>query len=163
MKFFLKLTFLLILSASVFSGSAQNAVKRYIAKYDDLAVGQMKKHEIPASIILGVSIVESAAGQSMLAKALNNYFGVKGKNTSSQQKLGYKSKYKEYESDEASYEHFCQILRNKSFYEKLKGTTDYKQWLFYMNKANYATAKGEWVRKIILAIDKYKLYEYDKL
>lgn len=123
----------------------------------------MKKHEIPASVILGVSIVESAAGQSLLAKAFNNYFGVKGKNTDSEKKVGYKSKYKEYPSDVHSYEHFCQILKKKNFYDKLKGTTDYKQWIYSMNKANYATAKEEWVRKILATINKYKLYEYDNM
>lgn len=163
MKILLKIFFLLILSSAFQNLHAQKTVKGYINKYQSVAVEQMKKHDIPASIILGVSIVESAAGQSILARAFNNYFGIKGKNTESVRKVGYKSKYKEYASDLECYEHFCQILKKKRFYERLKGSTDYKRWLYEMNEANYATAKGEWVRKITATIDKYKLYEYDKM
>lgn len=53
------LLFSLFLSAAV---QAQKVVKKFIKKYEHIAVENMQKHNIPASIILGVSIVESAAG-----------------------------------------------------------------------------------------------------
>lgn len=150
--------FSMMLSAGV---QAQKVVKRFIKKYEQIAVESMQKHSIPASIILGVSIVESAAGESAIAKALRNFFGVKGRNISSREKLGYQSAYKEYTTDEASFEHFCQILMKKKFYVKMKSSTDYKQWLKEMNAASYAEAKEKWIRKISATIHKFELYKFD--
>ena len=141
--------------------SAQKAVKKYIKKYEALAIEKADEHKIPASIILGVSIVESAAGQSQICKALKNYFGIKGKNWSSQEKMGYKSAYKEYKSDEESFEHFCQVLTRKKFYRSLKGSDNYKKWLNEMNKASYASAKQKWIDDITRTIQKYELYKLD--
>lgn len=142
--------------------TAQKAVKKYIKKYEGLAIEKAEKHHIPASIILGVSMVESDAGRSAIAKSLNNFFGIKGVNRNSLKKMGYKSAYKEYQNDGESFEHFCQVVKKKRFYEKLKGSVDFKEWLDQMNRADYATAKGKWVKKINTAIDQFKLYELDQ-
>lgn len=152
------LLFSLMLSAAI---QAQKVVRRFIKKYEQIAVESMQRHSIPASIILGVSIVESAAGESPIAKSLRNFFGVKGKNWSSKEKMGYQSAYKEYASDEASFEHFCQILMNKKFYVKMKASTDYKQWLKMMNAASYAEAKQKWIDDITRTIKKFELYKLD--
>lgn len=153
------LLFSLLLSAAV---QAQKVVKRFIKKYEHMAVENMQKHSIPASIILGVSIVESAAGESAIAKALRNFFGVKGKNTHSEEKLGYKSAYREYESAEDSFAHFCEVLKKKKFYVNLKSSTDYKQWLKMMNAASYSESKDKWVADITRTINKYELYKLDR-
>ena len=153
------LLFSLMLSSAV---QAQKTVKRFIKKYEKVAVESMQRHNIPASVILGVSIVESAAGQSAIAKALKNFFGIKGKNISSKEKLGYQSAYREYLSDDASFAHFCEVLKKKKFYVKLKNCTDYRQWLQMMNAASYAEAKGKWVADITKTINKYELYKLDK-
>lgn len=152
------LTLFLFCSQSVL---AQKSVSNYIKKYETLAVQKMEEYGIPASVILGVSIVESASGRSAICKAFNNFFGIKGKNTNSVKKLGYKSAYKEYPNAKASFEHFCQVLKKKRFYKKLKGDTDYKQWLQAMNKAGYASAKSKWVNDISNIIKKNKLYRFD--
>ncbi len=123
-----KTIFLLLLSGFCLVASAQKSIKSYIKKYDSLAVAKAREHGIPASIILGVSIVESAAGQSAICKALKNFFGIKGKNWSSEKRMGYKSAYKEYKTDAESFEHFCQVMVKKKFYKSLKGTTNYKKW-----------------------------------
>lgn len=141
---------------------AQKSIKGYIKKYESLALVKAEQHDIPASIILGVSIVESAGGQSLICKALNNFFGIKGKNWSSEKKMGYKSAYKEYSTDNESFEHFCQVLKKKKFYQKLKGTDNYKEWLAQMNKASYASAKQKWIDDIIETIEKYDLDKLDK-
>src|SRR6478672_393078 len=94
-----KIVAVLSLVALTTVATAQKAVKSYIKKYDDLAIEKAQLYDIPPSIILGVSIVESAAGQSLICKSLNNFFGIKGKNWSSEKKMGYKSAYKEYKND----------------------------------------------------------------
>lgn len=146
----------------VVGSSAQGSVKAYIKKYQTLAVADAVRYGIPPSVILGVSIVESAAGQSKIAKALNNFFGIKGKNKSSEKKMGYKSAYREYASAVESFEHFCQILSKRKFYAKLKGTMNFREWLRQMNKAEYATAKQKWVDDITKTIEKYDLTKLDQ-
>lgn len=162
MNHYPKILLLLVVIFCGYNLNAQKTVKKYIDKYDELAQQKMEQYEIPASIILGVSIIESAAGQSQICKALNNFFGIKGKNKSSLKKMGYKSSYREYASDSASFEHFCQVLKNKNFYKKLKGSMDFKEWLIQMNKASYASAKQKWIDDITKTINKYKLYKLDK-
>ena len=144
------------------AADAQKSIKKYIQRYDSLALNKSQKHQIPASIILGVSIIESAAGQSQICKALNNFFGIKGKNWSSEKKMGYKSAYKEYATDTESFEHFCQVLVKKKFYNKLKGSADYKEWLNQMNQASYASAKQKWIDDITKTIKKFELWKFDK-
>jgi len=141
---------------------AQKSIKGYIKKYESLALKKADEHDIPASVILGVSIVESAAGKSLICKALNNFFGIKGKNWNSEKKMGYKSAYKEYSTEDESFEHFCQVLKKKRFYQKLKGSDNYKEWLAQMNKASYASAKQKWLDDIIDTIERYDLDELDK-
>lgn len=158
-----RLSLLVCLLFVMLQAPAQNRVHRYVEQYRDLALAQMKDYQIPASVILGVSIVESGAGTSKLARHFHNYFGVKGSNKNSIQKLGYKSAYKEYSSVEDSYDHFCRILKKKRFYSSVKGDADYKLWLKKMNEANYSTDKQKWVNKVTAVIRKYKLYEYDTL
>jgi flagellum-specific peptidoglycan hydrolase FlgJ len=153
------LLFSVMLSSGV---QAQKAVKRFIKKYEQIAIESMQKHSIPASIILGVSIVESAAGESAIAKALKNFFGMKGKNTNSKEKLGYQSAYREYANDEASFAHFCEVLKKKKFYSKMKSCTDYNQWLQMMNAASYAEAKQKWIKDITNTINKFELYKLDQ-
>ena len=64
----------------------------YIEKYDSLATNLMNEHGIPASIILGISMLESGYGNSKLSTNKNNYFGVRtGKY--------YKDVWKEFPSD----------------------------------------------------------------
>ena len=49
----------------------------YIEKYADLASKEMILSQIPASISIGQGLLESAAGQSFLARKANNHFGIK--------------------------------------------------------------------------------------
>ncbi len=156
------LTLLCLVLLTVGVTAQKKSIKKYIEKYEALAIEKAEEHKIPVSIILGVSIVESAAGESAIAKAFRNFFGVKGKNVTSEEKLGYKSAYREFSSAEASFEHFCEMLKKKRFYVKVKSTTDYKQWLKMMNAASYAEAKDKWVADITRAITKYELYKLDQ-
>ena len=160
-RYSLLILMLVVLTAA--NTSAQNRVTRYISKYETMAVAQMKKYQIPASVILGVSIIESGAGTSKLARYFHNHFGIKGPSKNSMKKLGYRSAYREYESDTASYEHFCRMIANKRFYSTLKGEADYQVWLQQMMKARYSTAPDAWIKKISATIERYKLYEYDDM
>ena len=51
----------------------------YIKKYSTIAIQEMDRTGIPASITLAQGIIESAYGTSGLAKNSNNHFGIKCK------------------------------------------------------------------------------------
>ncbi|HMG82079.1 MAG TPA: glucosaminidase domain-containing protein [Ferruginibacter sp.] len=117
-----------------------------------------QKWGIPASIILGVSTLESGSGTSLNCKQLNNYFGVKGRNHLKKRH----TKYKQYASAEASFADFCGILSRKRFYPKMKNNMDYHLWLKEMNKSKYSSAQEVWVHRIKVIISEYELYKLDQ-
>ena len=98
MKKILLITALLI---STLAASAQkNTSQSYIDKFKADAIRIMQETGVPASIVLGVAMHESACGNSAIAQNLNNQFGVKGGGTS----VYYKHKKKvNYEKTRTSY------------------------------------------------------------
>ena len=49
--------------------------QNYIDQYKDLAIEQMLRYNIPASITLAQGLLESGAGRSQLTRSGNNHFG----------------------------------------------------------------------------------------
>ena len=70
------LTIALIAVATVAAAQMKwnSAFQQYIDQYKDLAIEQMKKYRIPASITLAQGVFESGAGRSDLARKGNNHF-----------------------------------------------------------------------------------------
>ena len=144
------------------SVNAQSTAQRYIQEHSQLAMKLMQKSGVPASVILGVAMVESSLGRSKSSKVLNNHFGIIGKNDMASE--GYQSPYRQFRNAESSYESFVQIVASKSFYENLKGSLDFTKWLTNLNKAGYcATNQSVWLRDIKFFINKYSLVRYDKV
>ena len=78
MKFItLFLSFLLITK----TGTAQSpaVIRQYIDTYKEIAMEEMKRTGVPASITLAQGIHETGAGQSALVRKSNNHFGIKCK------------------------------------------------------------------------------------
>ncbi|HTN16909.1 MAG TPA: glucosaminidase domain-containing protein [Chitinophagaceae bacterium] len=153
------LILLFLLSVPVYG---QRTGDEYVEQHKQTAILLMKQSGIPASIILGVSMVESAMGKSKNCRLLNNYFGIKGKNTLHKGKSGHRSAYKQYPSAAASFKDFVRIVSKKKYYPALRGNMDYKKWLVHMNKHGYAEAKGKWINDVSLMIRKYHLTEQDQ-
>ncbi|MFT4204481.1 MAG: glucosaminidase domain-containing protein [Chitinophagaceae bacterium] len=144
------------------SVSAQSTAQKYIQAHSQLAMKLMQQSGVPASVILGVAMVESSLGRSKSSKVLHNHFGIIGKNKMASE--GYVSPYRQFSSTEASYENFVHIVTSKSFYENLKGSLDFSKWLNGLNKAGYcATDQHVWKRDIMYFINKYALHRYDQL
>lgn len=141
---------------------AQSAAEKYIEKYDSLALEVLYSYEIPASLVLGIALQESGAGTSKLCRINKNHFGVKGRTKSAKTKSGYSSQYRTFESDEAAYLHFGQMLSKKKYYSTLKGNMNYMKWLKAMKAANYATSP-HWVSHVEKMIKRYNLTRYDKI
>lgn len=144
------LAVLLITGQSVFAQS------KYIKKYRPLADSLSEVYKIPASVILGVAILESGSGGSRNCKLLNNHFGIVGKNNVLKTK-GIKTRYKQYPDALASYVDFCKVIAKKKFYKKLKDNMDYKLWVDLISKAGYSEVPAEWKKKVLDTIRKNKL------
>lgn len=146
---------------------ARDDYERYVLTYYPIAVEQMTRHNIPASITLAQGLLESGAGKSKLSRSSNNHFGIKadknwtGKRTSSMDngKLCY---FRKYDNVRDSYEDHSSFLVNRQRYAslfKLK-KTDYKGWAKGLKKAGYAEDPA-YPTKLISLIERYELYRYD--
>lgn len=150
-------TFCLIL-LSVYITKAQET-ENYITEHVDYAQELMHDHKIPASVILAVAIHESAAGNSKVAQHLNNHFGVKGPNNNTE----IHSSYRDYESDEESYNHFVEIMETRAPFNNLfekHDQYDYKGWAKGIQRSGYAQSRT-WASQVINLVKKYELYRYD--
>ena len=143
--------------------------ERYIKRYASLAVEEMHRSGVPASITLAQGLLESGSGLSRLAKEGNNHFGIKCH-------VGWKGKtmyhdddargecFRVYDSPEESFRDHSDFLRYRDRYKFLFDleTTDYKGWAYGLKKAGYATDPN-YPTKLIKYIEDYDLARYDTM
>ncbi len=166
--FFFSITFLLLYSKGEKKEEIeiQNVIK-YIKKYALFAVEEMEKFGIPASIKLGQGILESSVGNSSLAKATNNHFGIKcGKNWIGD--VYYhdddlpKECFRKYNSVRESFEDHSKFLQKPRYSELfLLKKKDYQGWAIGLKKAGYATSSN-YDDRLIYQIEKYFLWKLDQ-
>lgn len=157
-----------LLVIPLFVVAQSNAHLQYIDKYKDLAVSQMKKYGIPASITLAQGLLESDAGRSMLAVEGNNHFGIKCHSDWTGKKMYHDDDrrddcFRVYRNVEGSFEDHSLFLTTHSRYAFLFDlkTTDYVGWARGLKKAGYATNPA-YAEKLIEIIERYNLDMYDK-
>lgn len=169
----MKMRYLLLLGLSLLSSAAHSqmrwnqAYQQYINQYKDLAIEQMLKYNIPASITLAQGLFESRAGLSSLATKGNNHFGIKchgWQGAAVYHDDDAKNEcFRAYRNAYESYEDHSKFLVNGQRYRKLFSLkhTDYKGWAHGLKAAGYAT-NPQYANRLIDIIQLYKLYEYDK-
>ena len=164
----LKLFLILIISCLTLQAQTRNKqYEAYIKKYRELAVEEMKKYHIPASITLAQGLLESGAGQSALARKSNNHFGIKcgsdwyGKTVSHDDDARGEC-FRAYKHPKDSYEDHSKFLAGRPRYASLfnLNITDYKGWARGLKKAGYAT-NPRYADQLIGIIELYELYKYD--
>jgi len=146
---------------------SQISKQEYIKKYSPIAVSEMKRTGIPASITLAQGLLESGSGNSMLAKQANNHFGIKCHTSWKGPKI-YKDDdkkhecFRKYGSVKESYDDHSNFLVKYSRYDFLFDLkpTDYKAWAKGLKKAGYAT-NPKYPQRLITLIEDYKLDEFD--
>ncbi len=123
-----------------------SAVQNYISTYKELAITEMMRTGVPASITLAQGILESQAGQSDLVKQSNNHFGIKCKTEWTGQKVYHDDDEKNecfrvYSSAADSYKDHSDFLKNRPNYSFLFNLdpTDCEGWAKGLKKAGYAT------------------------
>lgn len=139
----------------------------YINQYRDLAIEQMLKFKIPASITLAQGLLESGAGYSELATKGNNHFGIKchgwtGRKTYHDDDEAQEC-FRAYNNVYESYEDHSLLLSRQPRYRSLFSLDgdDYKGWAHGLKKCGYATSPT-YAQKLIGIIELYKLQQYDK-
>lgn len=155
-------------------GENPEDVISYVNRYKDIAIAEMHRTGIPASIKLGQAILESNSGKSKLAKQSNNHFGIKCKKGWKGQKYYHedddydkkgrltKSCFRGYPDVESSYIDHSSFLMERDRYAFLftYHPRDYKQWAYGLKSAGYATAK-HYAQTVIGLIERYHLHQYD--
>lgn len=140
--------------------------QQYIDQYKDIAIEEMKKWGIPASITLAQGIFESGAGQSELALKGNNHFGIKCHGWQGRTIYHDDDRrgecFRAYSSPYESYEDHSRFLVNGQRYRSLFSlkNTDYQGWARGLKAAGYAT-NPRYANQLIELIQLYRLYQYD--
>lgn len=158
---------LTIVGVSVYAQTKNKAFMDYINQYKSIAVEQMEKHGIPASITLAQGLLESGAGSSELASKSNNHFGIKcGSNwfgpTYSHFDDGRNECFRAYDNPRASFEDHSQFLKKERYSRLFRlSILDYKGWARGLKACGYATSPT-YADRLIQIIELYELNKLDK-
>lgn len=139
----------------------------YIDAFKAIAIEEMNKYGIPASITLAQGILESGSGSSDLAKYANNHFGIKC-TSDWKGKAYYKDDdnrddcFRVYKDPRESYKDHSEFLKRKRYAGLFElDKNDYRNWAIGLKNAGYAT-NPRYPELLINLIDKYQLYQYDQ-
>ncbi|MCM1199044.1 MAG: glucosaminidase domain-containing protein, partial [Clostridium sp.] len=156
-----------LLNMQVAAAPVKSPQQEYIARYSKIAVEEMYRSGVPASITLAQGLLESGYGRSELAVKGNNHFGIKchdWKGPSMRFDDDRKGEcFRKYEHAEASFMDHSDFLRYRDRYKFLFDleTTDYRGWAYGLKKAGYAT-DPQYPQKLIKLIEEYDLSRFDK-
>ncbi len=143
----------------------------YVERFAPVAMAEMRKFGIPASITLAQALLESNAGESKLVKTANNHFGIKC--TAQHCKKGHcvnyaddshKDFFVKYANAWGSFRAHSQNLHDKKRYSFLfeLSPTDYRGWARGLAQAGYATDK-KYGAKLVALIERMDLNRFDAL
>jgi hypothetical protein len=175
MKFYLLLS-IVFGSFISFATTPVKPVIGYIEQFKSIAISEMNRTGIPASIKLAQGIMESMSGRSELAVNANNHFGIKCKPGWDGETYQYKdddldesgelihSCFRKYTAAENSYIDHSEFLTRRKRYKVLfdYDKSDYISWAKGLQACGYATDPN-YATKLIEAIEKYNLYIYDQV
>lgn len=145
----------------------EQAAPGYIERFAPIAVQEMEKFGIPASISLAQGLLESRAGTSKLALATNNHFGLKCFSR------GCKKGHCKNFTDDTHKDFFLNysggawgswrqhsLLLSQGRYQKLHGR-DWKGWADGLQAVGYATDPN-YAAALKGIIKRYELYHFDE-
>lgn len=163
------------LAAALPSAAQQNGRKgvrmtreEYIDRYKSIAVDQMERYGIPASITMAQGILESDCGNSTLSRSSNNHFGIKCKKNWTGERVFHDDDakgecFRAYPSVEASYHDHAEFLDSQPRYDSLfvYASDDYRSWARGLKAAGYATAP-DYAQRLIRIIEECELHLLDR-
>jgi len=163
-----RLIFLSLLLTSGLAGLAQQpeVIRNYIDTYRDIAIAEMQRTGVPASIKLAQGIHETTAGTSDLVKKSNNHFGIKCKSDWTGESVSHTDDaphecFRKYDEPSQSYKDHSDFLKRSSRYASLFNLDplDYEGWAYGLKKAGYAT-NPRYPQIIIKLVETYQLQDY---
>ena len=139
----------------------------YINEYKDIAISEMKRTGIPASITLAQGMIESDFGRSRLAREANNHFGIKCHGNWTGPTIRHNDDkrnecFRKYRKPEESFFDHSDFLKSESRYSFLFDLkqTDYKGWAKGLRRAGYAT-NPDYANMLIRTIEENNLWNFD--
>jgi hypothetical protein len=161
---FIVITFLFISFQSF--GNERITRSDYIQKWKDVAIQNMKEFHIPASITLAQAILESGDGNSDLAKASNNHFGIKCHEWKGERVYYDDDKkgecFRKYKNASESFDDHSQFLKRERYASLFElDIKNYKGWAKGLKKCGYATNPA-YAKLLIGIIEKNELHKYDQ-
>lgn len=169
MRLFLFLSLLGLLTAQKAQAQAGLTLPQYIETYKWIAIEEMHRTGIPASIKVAQGILESGFGNSDLAVEANNHFGIKC-HTGWQGPTFHKDDdakdecFRKYSDPLQSFRDHSEFLQTRERYAFLfkLDPQDYKAWAEGLRKAGYAT-NPQYPQLLIRVIEENRLFELDKI
>lgn len=162
-----RLFLIILMLSSAIVAFGQSHQEKYIERFAEIAVSEMYRSGVPASITLAQGLLESGYGRSELALKSNNHFGIKCHNGWQGGKVYHDDDakgecFRKYDNPEDSYRDHSDFLRYRDRYKFLFDykVTDYNAWAHGLKKAGYATDPA-YPTKLIKLIEDYRLYDYD--
>ncbi len=168
---------LFLMQSTLFAGDGRQAIYNYIDQYQEIAIVEMERTGIPASIKMAQAILESNAGRSELAMRANNHFGIKCGNDwtggthyrkdddrDSRGRL-IESCFRAYADAEESFIAHSEFLAGPSRSQRYGwlfelDPKDYKAWAHGLQKSGYATNR-RYGQLLINVVENYNLHELD--
>jgi len=162
-----KLALVFFLTLPLTTIAQKTATLIYIDQYKDIAISEMKRTGIPASITLAQGIIESNSGESNLALNFKNHFGIKCKTdwkgeTTYQDDDAKQECFRVYPNSNASYIDHSNFLKTRPNYAPLfeLDPVDDSAWAYGLKKAGYATA-SDYPKKLLKVINDFELSQYN--
>lgn len=167
----IRVILLAVLITTGLAGRAQDekTIITYIQAYKDLAIEEMQRTGVPASIKLAQGIHETTAGTSELVLKSNNHFGIKCKSNWTGQSVSHDDDargecFRKYNTSLDSYKDHSDFLKNSQRYASLftLDPLDYTNWAYGLKKAGYAT-NPRYPVIIVKLIEDYHLNDYSMI
>ena len=164
MRYFL---FIITFITTISSAVSQISREEYIDRYQLLAIEEMNRSGIPASITMAQACLESGNGNSILSQKSNNHFGIKCKSTWTGKTVKHDDDeknecFRKYNTVEESFiDHSDFLMNNPRYYSLFQlPPDDYVGWAHGLKQAGYATAP-DYAQRLLKIIDEYQLYRLD--
>lgn len=162
----IRLLLILLLTARWLPAQTPEQVTAYINTYKFLAISEMQRSGVPASIILAQGIHETGAGTSDLVIASNNHFGIKCKSSWTGNVVHHDDDargecFRSYAAAADSYRDHSDYLSETPRYAFLfkLSPEDYEGWAYGLKRAGYAT-NIHYPEILIKLIETYDLEKY---
>jgi hypothetical protein len=144
-------------------------IEEYVEQFKDVAMNEMRRSGVPASITLAQGILESENGNSELVKKSNNHFGIKCKSNWTGESVTHDDDangecFRAYTNAGDSYRDHSDFLKANQRYASLfkLDAADYAGWARGLKRAGYAT-NPRYPELLIKYIEQNNLQQYSLL